>query len=273
MTPAERLPRRRPIGAMVLTMNPGRALLEVRAARHAIAPLLAPDVDWESLTSTYRAAVRTPEGDFTAYVHHSGPTTRTGEVSFFGREFDRITVPMGDDPEGDSLDDPVMIVTLADATLTAVEGELAAFVNAVVRPSLGGTGDHVVVETGHAPLGVDDMMLALGAFGAASDYVEAATPFYPANLDGHEPGCRYLRDGRGEADADFRATFRDLDARLPAIIRVDTQESAAGGRVRISPEFVVPRSDDERCPVARPMDAARALSAALALPAAQGDRA
>lgn len=271
-SPASRLPKARPIGAMLLTGSPGFALAEVREARVALAPLLDDDVEWESGRGNYRAAVEAPEGAFTAYAHYSGPTMRTAEISFFGRTFDRIVVPMGDHPNGDVLDDPTTICALADATLALVETELGAHVRAVIRPSLGRSDGHYVLETAHARLPVDAAMLALAAISPTSECIEAASPFYCALVDGCGPDDRYLRAGDHPADEAFRILFRGLDARLPAIIRVDTQPSSAAGRVRIAPEYVVPTaSDEERSPLRRPLDATRALTDALALPPLTGD--
>lgn len=266
-SPASRLPEARPIGAMLLTGSPGFALAEVREARVALAPLLADEVEWESGRGNYRAAVEAPEGAFTAYASYTGPTLRTAEISFFGRTFDRIVVPMGEHPDGDVLDDPTTIVALADATLALVETELAARVRAVVRPSLKTQDGHYVLETAHAPIGIDAAMLALAAIAPLCECVEAASPFYGALIDGDGPDDRYLRKGDDPADEAFRTLFRDLDARLPAIIRVDTEPSSMAGRVRIAPEYVVPTACDEtRSPSRRPLDAARALADAMALP-------
>lgn len=265
-SPASRLPRPRPIGAMILTGSPGFALAEVREARIALAPLLADDVEWESGRGNYRAAVEAPEGAFTAYASYTGPTLRTAEISFFGRTFDRIVVPMGEHPDGDVLDDPTTICALAEATLALVEAELAALVRARIRPSVRSAEGHEIVETAHARLVTDAAMLALAAISPTSECIEAASPFYSALVDGCGPDDRYLRAGDHPADDAFRTLFRDVDARLPAVIRVDTQPSSAAGRVRIAPEYVVPTaSDEERSPQRRPMDATRALAEAMAL--------
>lgn len=266
-SPASRLPKARPIGAMLLTGSPGFALTEVREARVALAPLLADEVDWESGRGNYRAAVEAPEGAFTAYASYTGPTLRTAEISFFGRSFDRIVVPMGEHPDGDVLDDPTTICALADATLALVEIELGAHVRAVIRPSLMKFDGHHVIETAHARLGLDTAMLALAAIAPLSDCTEAASPFYGALVDGCGPDDPYLRTADGPADQDFRRLFRDLDARLPAIIRIDTRPSSMAGRIMIEPEGVDPTAFDEtRSPSRRPLDAARALADAMALP-------